>query len=87
MADNVLQALGLTRYEIPIEGHVPLWFLYNPKMRLQHFPGRDWRFLFAVAANVARAFDAMHQAGVVIGDVNHSNLLAASSALTSRPPV
>ena len=65
------------------EGHLPLWYLYNPKMRLQHFPGRDWRFLFAAATNAARAFDAMHRAGVVIGDVNYANLLVAQDA-TSR---
>src|SRR4029077_19296035 len=54
--------------------------LYVPKLRLQEFPQADWRFLVRAAENVARAFDFIHQAGVVIGDVNHSNLLVANDA-------
>ena len=63
-----------------IKGHRPVFDLYVPKLRLQEFPQADWRFLVRAAENVARAFDFIHQAGVVIGDVNHSNLLVASDA-------
>jgi DNA-binding helix-hairpin-helix protein with protein kinase domain len=63
-----------------IEGHRPVFDLYVPKLRLQEFPQADWRFLVRAAENVARAFDFIHQAGVVIGDVNHSNLLVANDA-------
>jgi DNA-binding helix-hairpin-helix protein with protein kinase domain len=52
--------------------------LYSPKSRSVVFPAADFRFLVHVACNVARAFAVVHDAGVVIGDVNHGNLLVAA---------
>lgn len=54
----------------------PLFELYSPRSRIQHFPSADFRFLLHAAANVARLFGAVHQAGFICGDVNHSNILA-----------
>lgn len=49
--------------------------LYNPKSRTREFPPKaNWRFLIHTAANVARAFVAVHDHGHVIGDVNQSNV-------------
>lgn len=53
----------------------PLHELYSPRPRVQHFPAADFRFLVHVAANVARLFAAVHKAGFICGDVNHSNIL------------
>lgn len=53
----------------------PLYELYGPRTRIQHFPAADFRFLVHVAANVARLFAAVHKAGFICGDVNHSNIL------------
>ncbi len=47
--------------------------LYSPKSRRTHFPEADWRFLIHAAINLARAFNNVHEAGHVIGDVNHGN--------------
>lgn len=47
--------------------------LYTIKSRKRYFPQVDWRFLIHVAANVARAFYAVHNNGHTIGDVNHGN--------------
>lgn len=47
--------------------------LYSPKSRRTHFPEADWRFLIHTAINLARAFNNVHEAGHVIGDVNHGN--------------
>lgn len=47
--------------------------LYQPKSRRTHFPEADWRFLIHTAINLARAFNNVHEAGHVIGDVNHGN--------------
>jgi DNA-binding helix-hairpin-helix protein with protein kinase domain len=58
----------------------PIFELYNPKLRLQEFPQADWRFLIHAAANTARAFSVIHEAGHVIGDVNHGNLVIAQDA-------
>ena len=53
----------------------PLYELYSPRSRVQHFPSADFRFLVHVATNVARLFAAVHKAGFIAGDVNHSNIL------------
>ncbi len=63
-----------------VGGHRPIFELYLPKPRLRHFPTADWRFLIHAAANTARAFEAVHSAGLVIGDVNHGNLVVADDA-------
>lgn len=60
--------------------HRPIFELYSPKKRLQEFPKADWRFLIHAAINTARAFSVIHEAGHVIGDVNHGNLLVAPDA-------
>ena len=53
----------------------PLYELYSPRSRIQQFPSADFRFLVHSAANVARLFAAVHKAGFICGDVNHSNIL------------
>ena len=63
-----------------VGGHKPIFQLYLPKPRLQAFPKADWRFLIHAAANTARAFATVHSAGLVIGDVNHGNLVVAKDA-------
>jgi DNA-binding helix-hairpin-helix protein with protein kinase domain len=57
----------------------PLYELYSPRSRIQHFPCADFRFLVHTAANVARLFAAVHKAGFICGDVNHSNILVRQS--------
>jgi DNA-binding helix-hairpin-helix protein with protein kinase domain len=54
--------------------------LHSPKSRLQKFPEASWAFLIYVAANVARAVAAMHDHGLVIGDVNPRNILVTRKA-------
>ena len=63
-----------------IAGHSPVFKLYGPKLRLHEFPKADWRFLIHAAANTARAFSTVHAAGLVIGDVNHGNLVVGADA-------
>ena len=63
-----------------VNGHSPVFKLYGPKLRLQQFPKADWRFLIHAAANAAIAFSKIHSAGVIIGDVNHGNLVVAADA-------
>lgn len=48
------------------EAHV----LYGLKSRKQKYPNAGFRFLVHVATNLARAFALLHQAGIVVGDVN-----------------
>ena len=63
-----------------VGGHKPIFQLYLPKPRLQAFPKADWRFLIHAASNTARAFTTVHSTGLVIGDVNHGNLVVAEDA-------
>jgi len=65
-----------------ILGFKPIHTLYSPKSRLREFPRADWTFLLSAAANLARAFAAIHAEGnIVIGDVNHGNVLVSDHAL------
>jgi DNA-binding helix-hairpin-helix protein with protein kinase domain/Tfp pilus assembly protein PilF len=54
--------------------------LHSPKSRLQKFPEASWVFLIYVAANIARAVAAIHEHGMVIGDVNPKNILVTRKA-------
>ncbi|WP_442484523.1 hypothetical protein [Aeoliella sp. SH292] len=55
--------------------------LYNPASRKEHFPQATWGFLVRTARNCAAAFAKLHEAGVVVGDVNQGNLFVDSNAL------
>ena len=58
-----------------MSGFKDIHLLYSPKSRTREFPPKaNWRFLIHAAANVARAFSAIHEHGHVIGDVNQSNV-------------
>lgn len=63
-----------------IVGRKDIHHLYSPKSRRADFQRADWRFLVRAAANTARAFAAVHEAGCVIGDVNHGGILVAQDA-------
>jgi len=59
----------------------PIQSLYNPLQRLKVFPKADWSFQVRVAINLAAAFDEVHKAGCLVGDVNEVNALVTSQAL------
>jgi len=63
-----------------VAGYRPLHELYSPKSRKIHFPKANYRFLVRVAQNVARAVATVHQAGCIIGDLNHSGVLVGQDA-------
>jgi DNA-binding helix-hairpin-helix protein with protein kinase domain len=54
--------------------------LYSPKSRRSEFMRADWRFLVRAATNTARAFALVHEAGCIIGDVNHGGILVGQDA-------
>ncbi|RFM28460.1 protein kinase domain-containing protein [Deminuibacter soli] len=54
---------------------VPLHMLFSPMDRKKLFPARGYNFLVHVARNLAAAFYTLHNAGLVIGDVNEGNIL------------
>jgi DNA-binding helix-hairpin-helix protein with protein kinase domain len=55
--------------------------LYNPVQRLTCFPRAGWNFQVRAALNLAAAFDEVHKAGCLVGDVNQSNALVSTQAL------
>ncbi|MCL4508429.1 MAG: hypothetical protein M1296_02755 [Chloroflexi bacterium] len=82
-----LDTLHLTRggsvqgFVMPgIQDHKAIHLLYGPKSRKQEFPEASWHFLIHAANNLARAFAKLHELGIVIGDVNHGNVLVSPRA-------
>lgn len=63
-----------------VTGYKEIHNLYSPKSRLTTFPEAYWQFLIHAATNVARAFNAIHEHGHVIADVNHANILISKEA-------
>lgn len=63
-----------------VRGHKPLFELYAPGARKVAFPDADYRFLVRSAANVAVAVAKVHEAGAVVGDINHSGILVSDKA-------
>lgn len=63
-----------------VSGYKDIHYLYSPKSRKVEFPNADWRFLIRSAANTARAFAVIHDAGCVIGDVNHGGVTVSDKA-------
>lgn len=54
--------------------------LYSPAHRKVTFPASDWRFLVRTALNCAAAFQSLHAAQIIIGDVNQGNILVSTKA-------
>lgn len=57
----------------------PLHLLLNPKTRRQRMPQLDYGNLVRIGENIARAVAALHNAGIVIGDINGQNFLVRSN--------
>jgi DNA-binding helix-hairpin-helix protein with protein kinase domain len=55
--------------------------LYSPASRKNDFPNADWRFLIHTARNLASAFEVIHNAGHVVGDVNQGNAVISQNAI------
>lgn len=64
-----------------IKDYKEIHTLYSPAHRKTTFPQADWRFLLTTAMNCAAALENMHSCGVVVGDVNQSNVLVSGAGL------
>ena len=60
-----------------VNDHRELHHLYGPAHRKRDFPSADWSFLVHVARNCAAAFESIHSAGHVVGDVNQGCILVS----------
>lgn len=54
--------------------------VYGPKSRQHIFPQADWRLLVRTALNTARAFAVVHEAGILVADVNHGGVMVSKDA-------
>jgi DNA-binding helix-hairpin-helix protein with protein kinase domain len=61
-----------------MEGARPLHELYGTANRRRHYPDAGWHHLVLAARNAAAAFNTLHGAGIIVGDVNQGNLLVDS---------
>lgn len=64
-----------------LNDYQPIQHLYNPVQRLKCYPRFGWDFQVRAALNLAAAFDEVHKAGCLIGDVNQSNAQVSRKAL------
>src|SRR5262249_27343210 len=60
---------------MPRVNGAPLLRLLDPVRRIEVLDEPTWRTNLTVASRVARLFERLHGAGVVIGDVSPSNLI------------
>ena len=66
-----------------LSGYVPLHMVFSPMDRKKMFPDKGYNFLVHVARNLATAFFRLHEAGLVVGDVNEGNILISSSGMVA----
>lgn len=55
--------------------------VFQTKSRVRELPRADWKFLIRVAKNLATCVHLVHSDGLVIGDLNESNVLVSGNAL------
>ncbi|GGN97766.1 helix-hairpin-helix domain-containing protein [Saccharibacillus kuerlensis] len=79
---DVLRDAGrrIVGFLMPVLSGKEIHKLYGPKTRLTEFPQAGYPFLIHTASNLARAFAAVHEAGHVVGDINHSNFYVTDQA-------
>ncbi|MBM4038363.1 MAG: hypothetical protein FJ290_07605 [Planctomycetes bacterium] len=61
----------------------PIIDFYNPGTRRLVCPLFSYRYLHRAGRNLAAAFSSLHERGIVIGDVNESNILVSERALVT----
>ena len=64
-----------------LESWQPLHAVYQIRSRVQNSPHRSWAFLVRVARNLATCVHHVHEHGLVIGDLNESNVLVGPDAM------
>lgn len=79
VVDGSGQAVGFLMEHL--KGWTPLFTVYQTRSRLRQMPQGDWGFLVRVGRNLATAVAAVHKSGLVIGDLNESNVLVSGQAM------
>jgi len=66
-----------------LQGYLPLHHVFSPMDRKKMFQDRGYNFLVHVARNVSTAFHKLHEAGLVVGDVNEGNILMNKAGMVA----
>ena len=66
-----------------LTGFVPMHMLFSPMDRKKLFPDKGYNFLTHVSRNLATAFHQLHEAGLVVGDVNEGNILISANGMVA----
>src|SRR6185312_15826557 len=66
-----------------LTGYMPLHNSFSPMDRKKLFPDKGYNFLVHVARNLSTAFLKLHEAGLIVGDVNEGNILINASGLVA----
>ena len=66
-----------------LTGFVPLHMVFSPMDRKNMFPDKGYNFLVHIARNLATAFHKLHEAGLVVGDVNEGNVLINGAGIVN----
>jgi DNA-binding helix-hairpin-helix protein with protein kinase domain len=64
-----------------LDGWMPLYSICQIRSRTRLMPGRDWSYLVRVSRNVATCVHYLHEVGIVVGDLNESNILVDKRAM------
>jgi hypothetical protein len=75
--DVLIHGGGFAGFVMPFAEGPRVFEFYNPVTRRSTAPGFHAGLLHRAGRNLAAAFDALHAAGYVVGDVNESNLLVS----------
>jgi DNA-binding helix-hairpin-helix protein with protein kinase domain len=79
--DSNRRCVGFVMPRVAGEGVIDR--LSHPAERRRTFPEVDFKFISTVAMNLMTAASALHSAGVVIGDVNESNIVVRKDGTVS----
>ncbi len=69
--------IGYVMRRVASPEYLPLGTLFDPVQRHQHFPAISWRFLVGLGRNLAGLTTALHERGLVLGDMSHANLVVS----------
>ncbi len=79
LRDETDEVIGLVMEDL--SGWASLYSVYQIKSRLASAPHRSYEFLVRVSRNLATCVHRVHEAGIVVGDLNESNVLVSPSAM------
>jgi DNA-binding helix-hairpin-helix protein with protein kinase domain len=79
LRDSAGATIGFTMESLV--GWEPLHAVYQVKSRLQLRPQMTWRHLVRVARNLASCVHHAHDAGLIIGDLNESNVFVSKDCM------